>query len=72
MVDRLRHLTMSYFKFCSNNLDTLSGLWPLMFAATIASRIQASVALFVSKCVSILANVFALKIGQNQKLKLKI
>lgn len=57
--------TMSYFKLAKRSFETLSGLWPLIFGATIAKRIHASVALFVSKCVSIFDNVRALKTGIN-------
>lgn len=58
-------LTISYFRFESNNLDTRSGLWPWIFGATMANKIQASVALFVSKCVSIFDKVLALQMKPN-------
>lgn len=62
---------MSYFKLLSSNLETLSGLCPCMFGATIANRIHASVALLVSKWVSIFDNVLALQIKTNT-LKMEI
>lgn len=55
-------LTMSYFKLDRSNFETLSGLWPCIFGATIAKRIHASVALLVSKWVSIFESVLALQI----------
>ena len=57
-----RSLTMPYFKLVRSNFEILSGLCPCMFGATIANKIQASVALLVSKCVSIFDSVLALQI----------
>lgn len=63
----VHQLTISYFRLASNNFDTLSGLCPCMFGATIASNIQASVALLVSKCVSIFDKVRALEKKKKKK-----
>lgn len=61
--NQMRALTMSYFKLVRSNLEILSGLCPCMFGATMANKIQASVALLVSKCVSIFDSVLPLQIG---------
>lgn len=58
---------MSYFKLASSNFETLSGLCPCMFGATIANKIHASVALLVSKCVSIFDSVLALQVNEDKK-----